>query len=631
MDPDQPNGLLPQFNEQVLAAVAQVCKLTRIGVRKTRQYIEEHGPLDFAKHQLIPPMGRLGRHTLACSVPPYLWMTQHVGRLDLSAQAMAVDPHWMPLFTEAEREKARTDLHRCGVDPLRGFTGARQAGATAPDTSKELPALALRLPGEPPSRVRDLLDERAGTSLCNRVEHQSAAIETKGQAVADARIRSHLAACVDCRRHHPVLVKAYQELDGWAAETWISLLDNFEAALKLEFEDLRRLLLNPGDPEIPDPDLAEQQQEEDWATVESIIRPLCEWRALKLGIQLARFMTAIQNSFDSKGFLWTSMRSGDVDGLVAAAVQAVTRERFQKAITAYLLLWVRYWPPEDDGLLWLPADGDLKSVPGYLRVEESDFEDWPEVLGEPPDDLSPRNVLSLADIAAQAVLAEAKAAPPGQPTPSAIEPSLSRLQEQMDQLLSFNQTILDDQVAAADQLERMVAYMKTTDLLACEEALIERIGTEVYSRLAAVPRCRLIGVMQTLRVPFFASPSQLIAGVASAFEIQAKDSLFEPLFAFLKSLKVEPAPKWPAKSLMFAQMREVLQQQSPAVDDYFCLAGLSKSGLLKVFDMIAPIRNQAVHQIEPSFEVARSHLDAWFEYEQRKGGIFSLLFRPDAG
>ena len=65
------------------------------------------------------------------------------------------------------------------------------------------------------------------------------------------------------------------------------------------------------------------------------------------------------------------------------------------------LLLVRDWPAEDEGLLWMPADEDLRSVPEIMQVDRSrDLDGWVEVLGEPPRDLNLRGILYLAYCAA---------------------------------------------------------------------------------------------------------------------------------------------------------------------------------------------------------------------------------------
>src|ERR1039457_4609845 len=130
-------------------------------------------------------------------------------------------------------------------------------------------------------------------------------------------------------------------------------------------------------------------------------------------------MSAFAATFAERGDLWLKWRQGEIQGSVSASIRAMDREFFFLGLVAKNLLLVRSWPAEDQGVLWMPADEDLISVPGVLQVDASnDLEEWEELLGRPPQDLNLEGISYLAQLAAVAELSEIE--------PKPNEPSLAR-------------------------------------------------------------------------------------------------------------------------------------------------------------------------------------------------------------
>ena len=177
--------------------------------------------------------------------------------------------------------------------------------------------------------------------------------------------------------------------------------------MELGDEQLKRFMYNvPEDYEEP-----EQYEDQLREQLDISIRPICVWRAVRVGCQVGRFMSAFAATFGESGDLWLKWRKGEIQGSVSDSVREASREQFLLALLARNLLLVRSWAAEDGGVLWMPADEDLLSVPGVVRVDSSgDLEEWEELLGKPPQDLHLEGILYLAHYAAVGQLGEVESA-----------------------------------------------------------------------------------------------------------------------------------------------------------------------------------------------------------------------------
>ena len=146
--------------------------------------------------------------------------------------------------------------------------------------------------------------------------------------------------------------------------------------MKLEDEHVKRsVLLGPEDYELPEGYQAGLDSELEF------IRPICAWRAVRLGCHIAKFMSAFTWTFMETGDLWLRWRKGELRGPVSDFVRATGQEEFLLAMTAGNLLLVRSWADEDEGVLWMPADEDFVPVSGVVIDPSDDMDEWEELLG----------------------------------------------------------------------------------------------------------------------------------------------------------------------------------------------------------------------------------------------------------
>ncbi len=279
--------------------------------------------------------------------------------------------------------------------------------------------------------------------------------------------------CLRCRGLYPDLAAGFERFDEVARTQWFVLVKQLQASMELGDEQLRRFMLTePEDYEKPEHYEIDLEME-----LSESIRPICAWRAVRLGCHLGRFMAAFAATFTEPGDLWLRWWKGEIEEPVSLSVREIGRERFLLALLARNLLLVRSWAAEDGGVLWMPADEDFISVPGILQVESSrDLDEWEELLGKPPQDLHLEGILYLAHCAAVSQLAEVESA--------STEPALFwESREQFDRIEGMLRAIqnsqaeaLEQQEAIIGQLERMVLYMKSTDRHACEESLMFRVS-----------------------------------------------------------------------------------------------------------------------------------------------------------
>jgi|SRR5271165_440659 len=103
------------FQDRVLAALAEVQRYTRAGVQPTLERIQRSGALRVAKDHLTTIDTDSTEYSRFLNQPcQYFWTAKRVGRLDLSLEAIALDPAWRSLFTDRELAAAEQRLREHG-------------------------------------------------------------------------------------------------------------------------------------------------------------------------------------------------------------------------------------------------------------------------------------------------------------------------------------------------------------------------------------------------------------------------------------------------------------------------------------------------------------------------------------
>jgi hypothetical protein len=446
--------------------------------------------------------------------------------MDLSVEAIALEPSWQGLFTPEETDQAEATLSEYGFPPA-------PKALTAPNANVQVP-----IEHEPSlGRIR-LIEPRRGLTLgylpalasgsseCELTSEAATALRNGEHPSTHPVVRKHLGECLKCKNLYPDLVGAFERFDEAALFKWFVLLTHFEASLQLEDEQLKRFMLNEPE-DYPEP---EQYEVDLDSRLSDAIRPICVRRAVRLGCQVGRFMSAFGATFAEGGDLWLKWRTGEIQGSVSDSVRAKSREQFLLALLASNLLWVRSWAAEEEGVLWMPADEGLPSVPGVVRVDASrDLEEWEELLGKPPQDLNLEGILYLAHYAAVGQLGEVES--------TSSEPAPGReSQQQQDVVEGMLRALLKSQAEALERqdaiighLQGMGAYMKSADRHACEESLLTELPG-VYEKLTPEVRSLLLASEQIYRTREFAAPGSIVHGLATAFELQLQHSVMAGLF-----------------------------------------------------------------------------------------------------
>jgi len=494
-----------EFQNRLLAAVSEVGRHTRIGLTAIRQDIESVGGLQAAKTRLRG----IWLHNHSIRPSEYFLTTRRVGRMDLSIEAIALEPSWLGLFTREEIDQAMATLSEYGFTPTLEALSAPNATVQVP-IEHELSLAPIRLT-EPRRGVR-IRAPGGGPSECE-VTAQSATALRKGEhPPAHPMVRTHIGECLKCRDLYSDLIAAFERFDEVSLFKWSVLLTHLQASMELGGEQLKRFMLTGEDEEQSNDDYYEMELE--------AIRRLFAWRAVRVGCQAGRFMSAFAATFAERGDLWLKWRKGEIECSVSVSVRTTGREQFLLALLARNLLLARSWPFEDEGLLWMPADEDLVSVPGVVHVDSSqDLEEWDEILGKPPQDLHPEGILCLAHYAAVAQFGEVESAP--------SEPATGReSREQWDLMLARVRALensraeaLERQDAIINHLERMWLSMNRTARDACEESLMAELSGG-YEKLMQKAQNFLLASEQSFRTPDFAAPGNIVYRLATAFELQ---------------------------------------------------------------------------------------------------------------
>ena len=96
-----------RFQNRLLAAVSEVGLRTRLGLTTIREDIQGIGGLQAAKLRL---KRRVKVGCLVAKPGKYFLTTRRVGRMDLSVEAIALEPGWLGLFAPEEIDQAMATL-----------------------------------------------------------------------------------------------------------------------------------------------------------------------------------------------------------------------------------------------------------------------------------------------------------------------------------------------------------------------------------------------------------------------------------------------------------------------------------------------------------------------------------------
>lgn len=624
-----------EFVNTLVAAVNEVRGFTRIGVSKILDQIRTKGGLEVAKQSLRPRSS--GRPPLFPHLDryPFLSAAKRVGRPDLSLEFLALQPNWSPLFTAEELEVARKRLRKFDVNPgrLEDYLPPIPRIVTALASSK--PPLSL------PDHAWSGADRsEREMSPCEVTVKLAAEVEAGRSALALPAVRQHLQECGSCKRQHAKLIEVYRQTDEHSFWIWKELTKQFEQSLRLEYKDYEHLIREPREADTAEDDSSEYDDEYEYLAeldFDRSIRPLLAWRALRLGIHLGRFMQRIANSFAVDRDQWVIWRRPDPDCEASAAVSSLSHQQFLYAIMATYLPLMRHWPEEEDDLLWLPTVNDpgnasvpnLFSVEPVLKVEDvtldETLDEWEEILGVPPHDLAPANLLFVAHQAARSDVGSLQPSLHVSPIGSSdLSEVLAEIVRNQKKQLELTSQILDRQDILISESNRIVAHMGSTDRHAAEQALISTLG-EIYGRLDPQARSNLVAATQMSNVPGLASPAMIVAAVAAAFEIQLKASVVIDLIAFLKVKKI---PKLKIEKLTLGDMERLLRDPEPAIAEFFGPDPHWKTEIADSIANVKPYRNEAVHQGKIDSGVAGSLLDDWLGRGRQSKSIFTVLFPP---
>jgi hypothetical protein len=550
--------------------------------------------------------------------------------MDLSVEAIALDPRWAGLFIRDELDRAARRL--CDHDFRWDLTSAVYDATTddplpAAIRSPEKPAAVWTLGGRPWAlEVSDLYFDHFDEPACDIFAHYAAAEPIH----LDAFVRKHVNQCSRCQGAYPELAAAYREIDQHAGSALLGLLIVFLTCLR---PDLNYFIYVDPSPDMP-PDPSDIDIELELDRVSG----LCQWRAFRAGLLLGQFMEAYAASFGGESDLWVAWRTGEAIGPICDFVRAIPRVPYTYALAARNLALTRVCPGREESLLWLPSSGDIQPVPGLIQVENASIYEWEEIPGQAPCDLNLSALLRLAEQAAKAQMQELEPviwrghAAPAEPLERG---------NGIEQVLREIQDIKANQDAQIDRLERIGAYMKSSDKHTCEAELAE-LFPSIWRLLRHEVRCQLIGAEQTRRTPGgHATPQMVVHGVATAFELQLKHTVLETLLAHLKREDVREIPTgadhrhavfmkhWKADRYNLGCIRLLLESAHPAILQCFDRYHWDRDDILAALDAVTEPRNAATHGQGMSPSAADEIRSDWLHWRGRSGGLFSVLFRSD--
>jgi hypothetical protein len=560
--------------------------------------------------------------------------------MDLSIEAIALEHSWLGLFTPEEIDQAMATLSEYGFTPaLEALSAPNAIGQVPIETEPSLAPIRL----SEPRRGLSITALTGPSSECEVTAESATSFRKEEHPPAHPVVRKHIGECLKCSGLYPDLVAAFECFDEAVLFKWFLLLTHLQASMELGDEQLKRFMYT-GPEDYEEPEQYEDQLREQ---LDRYIRPICVWRAVRVGCQVGRFMSAFAATFGESGDLWLKWRKGEIQGSVSDSVREASREQFLLALLARNLLLVRSWAAEDGGVLWMPADEDLISVPGVVRVDASgDLDEWEELLGKPPQDLHLEGILYLAHYAAVGQLGEVESAP-SEPAPG------RESREQWDRMEMMLETIqrsqaeaFQGQEAIISVLERMVDNMEDTDRYACEQSLLDKLP-HTWGKLTPGVRSLLLASEQMSRTPGFAAPGKIIDGLATAFECQLQHSVVSLLFAHLRDRRVKdlrPSPEWQdaeqrdkplwrptakAEKCALGTMRLILRHPEPAIGEFFDQFGFDRVAIQDAIEEVYIHRNSAVHGSCFDIGTTEAIRTDWFSWEGRVGGVYSVFFRHE--
>lgn len=610
---DNNSSQVEGFHRFLISAVRQIRTLTARGTLEVLDDICRLGAVPAAKKRLQSQHSDLYE---AC---------KRVDRLDLSIEALALDPKWATLFAADELAQARLRL-------TPNSAGLALACATNNDSEDRLLPAAL---GSEAVLTWTVGARRVSFQPLDFFVEESSC-EIVGQHASsptvhlDAFVRKHLRECPRCQDRHRELVETYERTDLEALDTWFKILDVFVGCLR---PDLNEWVVVAPPLSLPnEPDATEVQ----FALDE--IRSLCEWRALHVGVLLGQFMAAFGSSFGAIIDPWLGWRTGKITGTIGKFIQAIPRWKYTYALAARYLMLVRVWPRREEAFVWIPLDEDIDEgvvrIDDWVKVETAPIDEWEEILGVRPTEFNPGAVLFLAEETARALMQD-------------IEPSAnveSVASEQLEQLRHLEQLIRETnskQDVEINSIDRIVALMKSADKYSCETELKE-VLPGFWGRLARPVRRQLIGAEQIRRMPGgHVTPEKVLHGIATAFELQLKHTVLETLLTHLRSVGIKDIPEgasdrdlvfrwyWKADKYTLGSVKRLFASAHPAIKDCFERYHWDRNAILEAVETVAEHRNPAAHGREMDSYTVDAIREDWFNWRGRQGGLFSVLFVRD--
>jgi hypothetical protein len=110
--PESETGLEEAFHERLLEALSEVKLYTRAGLSQTLRRIQTDGGLKVAKQLCRRKEGDDVLARFVNQPGQFFRAAERAGRIDLSIEAIVLEPRWAPLFTQEELKAATERLAR---------------------------------------------------------------------------------------------------------------------------------------------------------------------------------------------------------------------------------------------------------------------------------------------------------------------------------------------------------------------------------------------------------------------------------------------------------------------------------------------------------------------------------------
>ena len=619
MIPEELSERERQLHEHLLAVLSSAPpQITRFGTKGLLGRIKELGGVAAARELLEPwdcesSSGPLTVEAVRWTLfGRYFRDLKTIKRLDLSVEALVLDPRWSDLFTEEEREVAAGRLTEHGFNPPLEDPGSLTTAETEKGTALGAAAQEPWRSGLDPPPAADVLTldlavmTLEGLTGCKHVHWVNESLEAHRPAEARDFDREHLTTCHECRSNYPAVVGAYRRFDQERLQTWVRLLEAFKTTVDLGDEKVGSMVPMPAREDFEDEEeyeSAQEQAEDELAEA----RQHFAWRAVRLAYYIGDYMTRYGRSHGREAGLWKTWRKQPSDDYVPTFVQSLDKELYTLALAADHVYRVVDLP-EKEKVLRLPSEGDLANIEGVLQVDEvEDLDEWQQVLGSPAQQFSSFNLIYVAWMAAQWLSDEGETSREGGGS------GFEKLAEDV-------KGVRERQDITIDLLERMVASRSETDRYSCEESLKESIGP-LYRRLHPTARQSLLGSELVFKMKAFPDPSVIVQGIARSFERQMKLTILPGLFNHARSHRIIP-PNRPTLGRVAILFRE----HHEAVDEFCRQRGLCFQLLRTALEDIVHSRNEAIHGRPMSYEEAEDIRKRWFGWRDLPGGVFAALF-----